>query len=234
MIWDLRWCEQQLWKDTFPKAPWPERWVPPPRTRGIRATALPVPQDSALVWWPATEKSSVQRVSVNTAVFPKPQICWAWDEASELPLLSYGSETRTIEVESHHFSKTKPDQVKQLLQNLLRSESSMVTQQFLNLTFNMEVCIGTAAPSRLRCLWTAVRIKFENAPTNSFGRSRYLHLLASEATLANSYLYRFILSKCHRWKSHVINMEQGIKKHSISLKFFAWQGYVSYNLKSDC
>lgn len=39
-------------KDTFPKAPWPERWVPPPLTRGIRATALPVPQDSALVWWP--------------------------------------------------------------------------------------------------------------------------------------------------------------------------------------
>ena len=25
-------------------------WVPPPRTRGILATALPVPQDSALVW----------------------------------------------------------------------------------------------------------------------------------------------------------------------------------------
>eukprot|EP00906_Rhabdomonas_costata_P026362 RCo037542 len=34
----------------FPKAPWPERWVPPPLTRGIRATARPVPQDSALVW----------------------------------------------------------------------------------------------------------------------------------------------------------------------------------------
>jgi hypothetical protein len=32
---------------------WPERWVPPPPTRGIRATARPVPQDSALVWWPA-------------------------------------------------------------------------------------------------------------------------------------------------------------------------------------
>lgn len=25
-------------------------WVPPPRTLGIRATARPVPQDSALVW----------------------------------------------------------------------------------------------------------------------------------------------------------------------------------------
>ena len=41
-------------QDTFPKAPWPDRWVPPPRTRGIRATARPVPQDSALVWWPGT------------------------------------------------------------------------------------------------------------------------------------------------------------------------------------
>ena len=36
----------------LPKAPWPERWVPPPRTRGIRATARPVPHDSAEVWWP--------------------------------------------------------------------------------------------------------------------------------------------------------------------------------------
>lgn len=45
-------CNHQ--EDTFPKAPWPERWVPPPLTRGIRATALPVPQDSALVWWPKT------------------------------------------------------------------------------------------------------------------------------------------------------------------------------------
>jgi hypothetical protein len=35
----------------FPKAPWPERWVPLPPTRGICATAWPVPQDSALVWW---------------------------------------------------------------------------------------------------------------------------------------------------------------------------------------
>lgn len=34
----------------FPKAPWPDLWVPPPRTRGIRATARPVPQDSAEVW----------------------------------------------------------------------------------------------------------------------------------------------------------------------------------------
>lgn len=31
----------------------PDRWVPPPPTRGIRATARPVPQDSALVWCPA-------------------------------------------------------------------------------------------------------------------------------------------------------------------------------------
>ena len=31
----------------FPKAPCPEREVPPPGTRGIRATARPVPQDSA-------------------------------------------------------------------------------------------------------------------------------------------------------------------------------------------
>ena len=42
---------QQL--DTFPYAPWPDRWVPPPLTLGIRATARPVPHDSALVWWPA-------------------------------------------------------------------------------------------------------------------------------------------------------------------------------------
>ena len=32
------------------KAPWPARCVPPPGTRGIRDTARPVPQDSALVW----------------------------------------------------------------------------------------------------------------------------------------------------------------------------------------
>ena len=31
----------------LPKAPWPERCVPPPWTRGIRDTARPVPQDSA-------------------------------------------------------------------------------------------------------------------------------------------------------------------------------------------
>ena len=36
----------------LPNAPWPDLWVPPPRTRGIRATARPVPHDSALVWWP--------------------------------------------------------------------------------------------------------------------------------------------------------------------------------------
>lgn len=48
-------------KDTFPKAPWPERWVPPPLTRGIRATALPVPQDSALVWWPEIKLSTKVR-----------------------------------------------------------------------------------------------------------------------------------------------------------------------------
>ena len=34
----------------LPNAAWPERWVPPPPTRGIRATARPVPQDSAEVW----------------------------------------------------------------------------------------------------------------------------------------------------------------------------------------
>jgi len=37
----------------LPKAAWPDRWVPPPRTRGIRATARPVPQDSAEVCSPA-------------------------------------------------------------------------------------------------------------------------------------------------------------------------------------
>eukprot|EP00171_Calliarthron_tuberculosum_P014592 IDg14592t1 len=31
----------------FPKAPCPERWVPPPGTRGIRDTARPVPHDAA-------------------------------------------------------------------------------------------------------------------------------------------------------------------------------------------
>lgn len=36
----------------LPKAPWPDLWVPPPLTLGIRATALPVPHDSAEVWWP--------------------------------------------------------------------------------------------------------------------------------------------------------------------------------------
>lgn len=36
----------------LPKAPCPDLWVPPPRTRGIRATARPVPQDSAEVWCP--------------------------------------------------------------------------------------------------------------------------------------------------------------------------------------
>ncbi len=40
----------------LPKAPWPDLWVPPPRTRGIRATARPVPHDSALVWWPSKEE----------------------------------------------------------------------------------------------------------------------------------------------------------------------------------
>merc|ERR1719221_1681724 len=33
----------------LPKAPCPERWVPPPGARGTRATARPVPQDSAAV-----------------------------------------------------------------------------------------------------------------------------------------------------------------------------------------
>ena len=45
-------------EDTLPKAACPERWVPPPLTRGILATALPVPQDSALVWWPALEDTA--------------------------------------------------------------------------------------------------------------------------------------------------------------------------------
>merc|ERR1712088_347114 len=37
----------------FPKAAWPDLWVPPPLTLGIRATARPVPQDSAEVCSPA-------------------------------------------------------------------------------------------------------------------------------------------------------------------------------------
>ncbi len=36
----------------LPNAPWPERPVPPPATRGIRATARPVPHDIALVCSP--------------------------------------------------------------------------------------------------------------------------------------------------------------------------------------
>lgn len=76
----------------------------------------------------------------------------------------------------------------------------------------MEIYIGTAVLSRLRCLWIAIRIKFESTHTNSFASSRYLQLLASEATLDNSHSHRFILSKCQRWKSYVVSMEQGIKK----------------------
>jgi hypothetical protein len=37
----------------LPKAPCPDLWVPDPPTLGIRATALPVPQDSALYSIPA-------------------------------------------------------------------------------------------------------------------------------------------------------------------------------------
>merc|ERR1712046_477223 len=37
----------------LPKAAWPALWVPPPGTRGIRATARPVPHDSAAVCIPA-------------------------------------------------------------------------------------------------------------------------------------------------------------------------------------
>merc|ERR1719148_599052 len=36
----------------FPKAPCPARCVPPPGARGTRATARPVPQDSAAVSYP--------------------------------------------------------------------------------------------------------------------------------------------------------------------------------------
>merc|ERR1719221_662976 len=36
----------------FPNAPCPDRWVPPPGARGTRATARPVPQDSAAVSYP--------------------------------------------------------------------------------------------------------------------------------------------------------------------------------------
>lgn len=37
----------------FPKAAWPDRLVPEPPTRGIRATARPVPHDSAECLMPA-------------------------------------------------------------------------------------------------------------------------------------------------------------------------------------
>lgn len=43
----------------FPKAPCPLLLVPPPLTRGIRATALPVPHDSAEVWCPLVMVSSL-------------------------------------------------------------------------------------------------------------------------------------------------------------------------------
>ena len=43
----------------LPKAPCPDLWVPPPRTRGIRATARPVPHDSALVWCPDKSPSQI-------------------------------------------------------------------------------------------------------------------------------------------------------------------------------
>ena len=49
----------------LPKAPWPERWVPPPRTRGMRATARPVPQDSAEVWWPGKFYPWLQPVALR-------------------------------------------------------------------------------------------------------------------------------------------------------------------------
>ena len=37
----------------LPNAAYPDLWVPEPATLGIRATALPVPQDSALCYIPA-------------------------------------------------------------------------------------------------------------------------------------------------------------------------------------
>merc|ERR1719353_1500859 len=37
----------------LPNAPWPERWVPPACTRGIRETARPVPHDAADAILPA-------------------------------------------------------------------------------------------------------------------------------------------------------------------------------------
>ena len=41
----------------FPKAPCPLLWVPDPPILGILATALPVPQDSAECWCPASLKT---------------------------------------------------------------------------------------------------------------------------------------------------------------------------------
>ena len=42
----------------FPKAPWPERWVSLPWTLGIWSTDLPVPQESALIWWPDNSQTA--------------------------------------------------------------------------------------------------------------------------------------------------------------------------------
>lgn len=54
----------------FPKAPWPDLWVPPPLTRGIRATALPVPHDSAEVWCPKINSK------LNYEIIHVPTISW--------------------------------------------------------------------------------------------------------------------------------------------------------------
>merc|ERR1719440_666125 len=54
----------------LPNAPCPDRWVPPPGTRGTRATARPVPQDSAAVSYPAFAVTAIAwRLFLDTLVW---------------------------------------------------------------------------------------------------------------------------------------------------------------------
>lgn len=78
----------------LPKAPWPERWVPPPRTRGIRATARPVPHDSAEVWWPG-DQNAVRIL-----------ICPMFDEGMLIRVLFFVIRNNEYFI-SHRFSETR-------------------------------------------------------------------------------------------------------------------------------
>jgi len=62
-------------------------------------------------WSDDLEQKDFNSDSNNTAIFIKSPTGRTQDHRSELPLLSRVSETRTNEVESHHFSRADPDQV---------------------------------------------------------------------------------------------------------------------------